>query len=82
MTDHSVAEAKARLSELIERAVQGETVVITRHGRPMVELKAVTEPPRPVSAEDLDWLAERRVRSRSRQNAGKLLESMRDEQER
>lgn len=30
----TVAEAKARLSELLARAANGETVHITRHGKP------------------------------------------------
>lgn len=34
----SVTEAKARLSALIDRAVAGEEIVITRHGRPVAKL--------------------------------------------
>ena len=34
----ALREAKARLSELIAAARNGERVVITRHGRPVVEL--------------------------------------------
>jgi prevent-host-death family protein len=44
MGTHSVAEAKNRLPELIDRALKGEGVVITRHGRPVVELKPIPEP--------------------------------------
>ena len=29
---HSVADAKNRLPELIDRALEGEDIVITRHG--------------------------------------------------
>ena len=36
MTTYSVAEAKNRLSELIDRALAGEGVTITRRGRPVV----------------------------------------------
>ena len=83
MTTHSVVEAKNRLSELIDRAIKGEHVVITRHGRAVVELKAVAEPIPRVSPADLDWLAERRVGRASRaENAGDLLTRLRDEQER
>ena len=32
MSTHSVAEAKNHLPELIDRALKGESVVITRHG--------------------------------------------------
>ena len=83
MSTHSVVEAKNQLSELIDRALKGEHVVITRHGRAMVELKAVAEPVHPVSGADLDWLAERRVgRASVAENAGDLLTNLRDEQER
>ncbi len=34
MATYGVAEAKARFSELAERAHHGETVVILRHGKP------------------------------------------------
>ena len=34
----ALREAKARLSELVAAACNGERVVITRHGRPVVEL--------------------------------------------
>ena len=34
----SIRDAKARLSELVAAARVGERVVITRHGRPVVEL--------------------------------------------
>lgn len=57
MSTYSVADAKNQLSELIDRARRGEGVVITRHGRPMVELKPVDEPARGLSVADLDWLA-------------------------
>jgi antitoxin (DNA-binding transcriptional repressor) of toxin-antitoxin stability system len=83
MSTHSVAEAKNQLSELIDRAIDGEEVVITRHGRPVVSLKAIPEPVRPVSPADLDWLAKRRIgRARAAENAGLLLTKLRDEQER
>jgi len=36
--EFALREAKARLSELIAAARNGERVVITRHGRPAVEL--------------------------------------------
>ena len=38
-----IHEAKARLSELIDRAEVGETVVITRAGRPVAHLVAEPE---------------------------------------
>ncbi len=42
---HEVAlsEAKARLSELLDDVERGETIVITRHGRPIARLIAEGE---------------------------------------
>jgi antitoxin (DNA-binding transcriptional repressor) of toxin-antitoxin stability system len=83
MGTHSVAEAKNRLPELIDRALKGEGVIITRDGRPIVELKAIPEPARPVSAADLDWLAARRLKFRGKvTNAGEFVSAMRDEENR
>jgi prevent-host-death family protein len=83
MGTHSVAEAKNRLPELIDRALKGESVIITRHGRPVAELKSIPQPTRPVSAADLDWLAARRVKlKRTKQNAADLVSAMRDEDDR
>ena len=83
MSTHSVAEAKNRLSQLIDLALRGEEVVITRHGHPVVALRPVAKPARAVSAADLDWLAEHRIgRAAPSQDAGALLTSLRDEDER
>ncbi len=38
MASYSVAEAKNRLPSLIDKALEGEEVVITRHGKPVAEL--------------------------------------------
>lgn len=40
MASYSVAEAKNRLPSLIDKAIGGEQVVITRHGTPVAEIKA------------------------------------------
>jgi prevent-host-death family protein len=61
MGTHSVADAKNHLPQLIDRALAGETVVITRHGHPVVELKPVSPPPHRVTQADLDWLEAHRV---------------------
>src|SRR5271167_2463786 len=39
MTAFSVADAKNRLSSLIDKALAGEEVIITRRGKPVVELR-------------------------------------------
>jgi len=82
MANHSVADAKAHLSELIDLAVEGKSVVITRHGRPVVELRAIARPARPISPADLDWLAARRAGKRGKTDAGELMRRLRDEWER
>ena len=53
MDKFSLAEAKARLSELVERAASGDPVCITRRGKPIALL---TEAPRPRQRVDLHAL--------------------------
>jgi prevent-host-death family protein len=45
MTRIAVAEAKARFSELIDRASRGEQFLVMRHGRPAAALGPVPPPP-------------------------------------
>jgi prevent-host-death family protein len=69
MSTHDVAEAEQNLSDLIDQALKGEAVVITRDGRPVAEIKPVAEsqpvkrPPgkRMTAAERLAWLETNRV---------------------
>jgi len=84
MSTHSVAEAKSRLSALIDRALGGEAVVITRHGHAVVELKPVAkQSPRRLTDADIEWLDSQRVGKKMRlKHAGKLVSKMRDEDER
>jgi antitoxin (DNA-binding transcriptional repressor) of toxin-antitoxin stability system len=48
MIEVSVAEAKAKLSELIKRIEEGEEVTITRRGKPVARLSATQAPKRPL----------------------------------
>ena len=82
MGQHSVADAKNHLSDLIDRTIAGEAVIITRHGHPVVELKPVRPRAKPVTPADLDWLAARRVEMNATVDAGTLVSRMRDEDER
>jgi len=60
MTHYSVADAKNSRPRLIDKAVAGEEVVITRHGRPVAELRATTAgAPKSPTAID-EWLIARR----------------------
>ena len=83
MSRHSVVDAKNNLSDLIARAESGEEVVITRHGTPVVELKAVkaAQPgPRPMTQADLEWLDAHRIRPRHGAiDSATLVRQMRDE---
>jgi prevent-host-death family protein len=81
MPTYSVAEAKNNLSELIDRALKGEGVVITRHGTPVVEFTPVPKPVGPVSDTDLQWLAANRLQPQHSpaEEAGALLSRIRDE---
>ncbi len=40
----NLADAKAHLSELVERAAAGEAVCITRRGKPVAQITAVDTP--------------------------------------
>jgi len=66
VTAYSVAEAKNTLPKLIDRALQGEEVVITRHGKPVAEIKPVSRRAMPGSG-TLEWL---RARTRARPSVG------------
>lgn len=46
MTAINIAEAKAKLSELLDRAMSGEEIVIARAGKPLVRLQPVADKPR------------------------------------
>jgi len=87
MSSYTTSEAAPRLSELIDRAIAGEGVVITRGGKPVVELRAVPAPaaPPPVrtAKETEEMLAflrkDRPIRRNAKEDAGDLVRRMRDE---
>jgi prevent-host-death family protein len=53
MDSVSLADAKARLSELVARAEAGEEVCITRRGKPVARLTRIVPPRRPIDVEAL-----------------------------
>jgi prevent-host-death family protein len=80
MGTHTVAEARDRLPELIERALKGEGVVITRDGDPVVEIKPIAKRPRRVTPADVDWVkAHRAPRLAKTIDSTTLVREMRDE---
>mgnify|MGYP001810728962 FL=1 len=52
----SLADAKAHLSELIDRVEAGDSVDITRRGKPVARLTAVAKPRKPIDAAQLQAL--------------------------
>jgi prevent-host-death family protein len=80
MSTHSVAEAKNQLSRLIDRALNGEPVIITRHGHPVVEIRPVRANTQPTREEKLAWLDNNRVKLQSQNiDVQATLRQMRDE---
>jgi prevent-host-death family protein len=72
----SVAEAKARFSELIAAAEAGDDVVITKRGKPVARLVGLRRPRRPI---DLQWLRSRTsTMSGSTTDAADAVRRMRD----
>lgn len=58
--DHMVTnlrEAKAQLSQLVQRAAAGEDIIITVHGRPVARMTAVV-PAAPSQRDASAWMAE------------------------
>jgi prevent-host-death family protein len=78
MTEYSVAEAKNNLPKLLDRALAGECVTITRRGKPIARI--VPETPQGMTI-DLDWLERVRVKpSDPAFSATELVRMMRDEE--
>ena len=73
----SLAEAKAHLSELVERAEAGEPVCITRRGKPVAQLGAVARPRKRIDAAALRALTD--AMPRQPESAGEFIRRMRDE---
>ena len=72
----NLADAKARLSELVDRVEAGASIDITRRGKPVARLTAVAVPRKPIDAALLQSLtAAMPPQSRS---AADLVRSMRD----
>lgn len=73
----SVAEARARFSELLDAVEAGETVVITRRGEPIADLSAHRKPR---AKRDLSWLRDEVAKiPYSDTDSGDLLREMRND---
>jgi prevent-host-death family protein len=73
----SLADAKAHLSELVDRVEAGESVDITRRGKPVARLTAAARPRKAVDATRLQALTA--SMPRHQQDAAELVRSMRDD---
>jgi prevent-host-death family protein len=60
MSTYSVADAKNGLLKLIDRALEGEEVIISRHGKAVAELRSVTTGTDRRSSAAYAWLQARR----------------------
>ena len=73
----SVADAKARLSKLVERAEAGDSIDITRRGKPVARLTAAANPRKPVDLSLLKALTA--TMPPTTEAAADLVRSMRDD---
>jgi len=72
----SLADAKAHLSELVDRAEAGDTIAITRRGKPVAQLTAVAGQRKPIDTALLRSLTA--AMPLQPQSAVDLVRSMRD----
>jgi prevent-host-death family protein len=72
----NLAQARARLSELLDKVEAGEDVVITRRGRAVAQILPVLHPKQPLPFEEL--AAFRATMKRRRRPSAKLLRHLRD----
>ena len=72
----NLADAKARLSELVDRVEAGDSINIARRGKPVAQLVAVDRPRKPISAAVLQSLTATMPLQAER--AADLVRSMRD----
>lgn len=76
MKSVSLADAKAHLSELIDGVAKGETVEITRRGKPVAQLVAPVQKKKPVDVEILKRVADQLPYQT--ESAGDFIRKMRD----
>lgn len=74
--DVNLADAKARLSELVARASEGESIRIVRRGKPVARLVAEKSERRPVDVAALAALTRDQA---CQEPAGEFVRRMRDE---
>lgn len=73
-----LADAKAHLSALIDRAEAGESIEITRHGKPAARLVPIATPKKPVDVAALKKLTD--TLPYQKVSAGEFMRQLRDEE--
>jgi len=73
----SLADAKARLSELLDRVEAGDAIEITRRGKPVARLTSVATARKPIDAQALRSLTS--AMPPQSQEAADLVRAMRDD---
>ena len=76
MVTVNLTQAKARLSELLDKVEAGQDVVITRHGKAVAHMSAAAGPRKPIPLQELAEF--RAAMPRLRRPAGELLRDLRD----
>jgi prevent-host-death family protein len=77
MRSVALAEAKAQLSALVDAVEAGESVTITRHGKPVAQLTAIEKPKKPLDLEALKAFTD--SMPYQTEGAGDFIRRMRDE---
>ena len=77
MSEVSIVEAKAKLSELVDRVAAGERVSITRRGKPVAVLGPAGRQLKPIDVEALRAFT--KGMPRQKETAGKIMRRMRDD---
>lgn len=77
MVTVNLAQAKARLSELLDKVETGQEIVITRRGKAVAHLSAVVGPRKPLPLRELARF--RATMPPLRRPAADLLRELRDE---
>jgi prevent-host-death family protein len=77
MVTVNLAQAKAHLSELLDKVEAGEEVVVTRHGRAVAHILPASRPKHPLRLDDL--AAFRATMPGLRRPSSELLREVRDE---
>ncbi len=76
MAQINLADAKARLSELVSQAEAGETICIARRGKPVAMIAPARHTRKPIDFDALRALTD--TLPRQPESAGALVRSMRD----